>query len=297
MSPMPWSQRWHDGRVDRRGVPAVLVLFVAAAGCASSPVTSAVHLPKSVPVITAAPATTVVAAPTTSPTEVPTTAAAGPPPCPHYPSAIYGIDPADVSQTGGGTQLVTVVAPTSRSLSGILVAWSKGTDGCWRAVGFNGQPAQPYRAETGYGGLVPFAQRQPFDGTTPTGLFSFGAVVYGNSAANPSARYPYHHLECGDWWDEEPGSPTYDTFQHVPCGTTPAYAGDSEALWTETQPYQHFLDIPMPNPPDHVAGIFLHDDTTAGDTAGCVALPDAVLDAVLGWLDPADAPHILIAVG
>jgi L,D-peptidoglycan transpeptidase YkuD (ErfK/YbiS/YcfS/YnhG family) len=144
---------------------------------------------------------------------------------------------------------------------------------------------------------VPFAQRQPFDGTTPIGLFSFGTVVYGNSPESPSRRYPYHHFVCGDWWDEQPGSPTYDTFQHVDCGTDPAFGSVSEALWTETQPYQHFIDIPMPNPPDHVAGIFLHDDTTAGDTAGCVALPDAELDAVLGWLDPADSPHILMAVG
>jgi L,D-peptidoglycan transpeptidase YkuD (ErfK/YbiS/YcfS/YnhG family) len=33
-----------------------------------------------------------------------------------------------------------------------------------------------------------------------------------------------------------------------------------------------------------------------GYTEGCVALPDAELDAVLGWLNPADNPHILIAV-
>jgi len=28
-----------------------------------------------------------------------------------------------------------------------------------------------------------------------------------------------------------------------------------------------------------------------------VALPNAELDALLGWLNPADSPHILIAVG
>ena len=114
---------------------------------------------------------------------------------------------------------------------------------------------------------------------------------------SPGAAYPYHHLVCGDWWDEKPGSPTYDTFQHAACGTTPSYGGDSEALWTEIQPYQHFIDIKMPNPPDNAAGIFLHDDTTSGYTAGCVALPNAELDAVLGWLNPATHPHILIAVG
>jgi L,D-peptidoglycan transpeptidase YkuD (ErfK/YbiS/YcfS/YnhG family) len=53
----------------------------------------------------------------------------------------------------------------------------------------------------------------------------------------------------------------------------------------------------MPHPPDNGAGIFLHDDMAVGYTEGCVALPNAELDAVLGWLNPADSPHALIAVG
>jgi L,D-peptidoglycan transpeptidase YkuD (ErfK/YbiS/YcfS/YnhG family) len=127
----------------------------------------------------------------------------------------------------------------------------------------------------------------PGDWATPTGLFPFGTTVYGNSAVSPTSRYPYHHLVCGDWWDEQPGSPTYDTFQHVTCGITPLYGDDSEALWTEIQPYQHFIDIEMPHPPDNGAGIFLHDDMPGGYTEGCVALPNRELDAVLGWLNPA----------
>ena len=173
----------------------------------------------------------------------------------------------------------------------------RGADGCWSPVVFAGQPEQPYQAQTGSGGLIPISQRVPGDLATPTGLFSFGTTVYGNSTSSPTTLYPYHHLVCGDWWDEEPGSPTYDTLQHVLCGTTPPYAADSEALWTEVEPYQHFIDIPMPQPPDNGAGIFLHDDMTIGYTEGCIALPNAELDAVLGWLNPADNPHILITVG
>ena len=178
-----------------------------------------------------------------------------------------------------------------------FVAWAEGTDGCWSPVVFAGQPEQPYQAETGSGGLIPISLRVPGDWATPTGLFSFGNTVYGNSTVSPTALYPYQHLVCGDWWDEEPGSATYDTLQEMPCGTTPPYADDSEALWTEVEPYQHFIDIPMPQPPDNGAGIFLHDDMAVGSTEGCVALPDAELDAVLGWLNPADNPHILITVG
>jgi len=270
----------------------------AASSPPPSAVTSTSALPAgivttTVPPTTQAPATTAASPPTTVPAVA---APPPPPPCPQYPVTTYGIDPNDVEDTGGGTQLVTVVDPTSTSLGGIFVAWAEGADGCWAPVSFPGQPAQPYQAETGYGGLLPIAQRVPGDGATPTGLFSFGSTVYGNSTVSPTTLYPYHHLVCGDWWDEQPGSPTYDTFQEVPCGFTPPYAADSEALWTEVEPYQHFIDIMMPNPPDDGAGIFLHDDTTDGYTAGCVALPDAELDAVLGSLNPAESPHVLIAV-
>ena len=209
----------------------------------------------------------------------------------------YGIDPNRVADTGGGAQLVTIVAPSTASLAATFTAWAKGANGCWSPVSFAGQPAQPFLAQTGHGGLLPIALRVPGDWATPTGLFPFGTTVYGNSAVSPTTRYPYHHLACGDWWDEQPGSPAYDTFQHVTCGTTPPYGDDSEALWTEIQPYQHFIDIEMPHPPDNGAGIFLHDDMAVGYTEGCVALPNAELDAVLGWLNPADSPHVLIAVG
>jgi L,D-peptidoglycan transpeptidase YkuD (ErfK/YbiS/YcfS/YnhG family) len=266
--------------------------FMANRGRALIPVTFA---PTTVASTTTAPAPATTATRPPPTTAVPTTLTAASP-CPAYSAATYGIDPNQVPDTGGGTQLVTVVDSTGTSLDGTFVAWAKNAHGCWSPVSFAGQPAQPYQAQTGYGGLLPISQRVPGDGATPIGLFPFGTTVYGNSIVSPTSLYPYHHLVCGDWWDEQPGSPTYETFQHVSCGTTPPYGSDSEALWTETQPYQHFIDIMMPHPPDNGAGIFLHDDTTDGYTAGCVALPNAELDAVLGWLNPADSPHVLITV-
>jgi L,D-peptidoglycan transpeptidase YkuD (ErfK/YbiS/YcfS/YnhG family) len=271
----------------------LLACLCVACGQATSPAPSA-------PPATTPPPAASAAAPARAATVLPQTAARPAPApasrCPQYPAATYGIDPNRVADTGGGTQLVTVVDPSPASVAGTFTAWARTADGCWSPVSFAGQPAQPFRAQTGYGGLLPISQRVPGDWATPTGLFPFGTTVYGNSTVRPTTRYPYHHLVCGDWWDEQPASPTYDTFQHVPCGITPPYGDDSEALWTEIQPYQHFIDIKMPHPPDNGAGIFLHDDMPEGYTEGCVALPDAELDAVLGWLNPADAPHILIAV-
>src|SRR5438093_1567103 len=62
------------------------------------------------------------------------------------------------------------------------------------------------------------------DGSTPAGLYGIGSVMYG-IAANPGVRYAYHRLSCGDWWDEDPASPTYNTFQHVACNVAPPFKG------------------------------------------------------------------------
>lgn len=154
-----------------------------------------------------------------------------------------------------------------------------------------------WQAETGYGHLKDV--RHEGDGSTPTGTFPIGPTMYGNSANPGGLRYAYHHLICGDWWDEDPYSSQYNRFVHVSCGTTPSFASWSEALWTEVQAYPYFTVIQTNNDPivsgtgAPGSGIFLHNWVN-GPTAGCVALPETDLLAVLRWLDPARHPVIEI---
>ncbi|MFC4017573.1 L,D-transpeptidase [Micromonospora sp. GCM10011542] len=134
--------------------------------------------------------------------------------------------------------------------------------------------------------------------TTPTGVYSFGPTIYG-IAADPGVRYPYHRVVTNDWWNENPNSAAYNSFQH----STTNPGGYSEALWQETPAYTHFAVItynmapnvakPVPNAG---SGIFLHEfSTTAGNpTAGCVSLSHAHLVGVLAWLNPAANPRIVI---
>ncbi|SCG58123.1 L,D-transpeptidase family protein [Micromonospora humi] len=134
--------------------------------------------------------------------------------------------------------------------------------------------------------------------TTPTGVYAFGPTLYG-IAANPGVRYPYHRVVTNDWWNENPKSSAYNTFQHR--ATNPG--GYSEALWKEKPAYTHFAVItynmapnvskPVPNAG---SGIFLHEfsRTPSGPTAGCVSLSHADLVRVLRWLDPAAQPRIVM---
>ncbi len=133
-------------------------------------------------------------------------------------------------------------------------------------------------------------------GTTPTGIYRIGPVVYGN-APNPGFRGRYHRLVCGDWWDEDPTSAAYNSFQHVPCGQSPPFGGDSEPLWRETNYYPSLAVIEYnarPVVPYAGSAIFLHADTGTA-TTGCVSIPLAELNDLLRWLDPARLPTIAMA--
>jgi L,D-peptidoglycan transpeptidase YkuD (ErfK/YbiS/YcfS/YnhG family) len=166
-------------------------------------------------------------------------------------------------------------------------------------------PSSPWRlaygrwtAEIGYAGLR--NNRREGDGSTPTGVYGIGHTMYGNRPDPRGLDYHYHRLRCGDWWDEDPYSGEYNHFVHVACGTRPAFASWSEALWTERTAYPYLAVIrfnmdPVKRGRDAPgSGIFLHS-WVGGPTAGCVALHRSELLAILRWLSP--RAHPVIAIG
>ena len=191
-----------------------------------------------------------------------------------------------LADTDGATQMITVDSPSYASTTATLTVWQL-EGGCWQSV------FGPWSAHVGTAGVSD--DKHEGDGTTPTGAFSIGATMYGVEP-NPGVSYGYHQLVCGDWWDEDPSSPEYNTFQHVACGTNPPFGGDSEALWETVPAYNYFALIDYnvdPVVPGAGSAIFLHVDTGA-PTAGCVSIPQGDLVAVLDWLKPSDDPLIVI---
>lgn len=188
---------------------------------------------------------------------------------------------------GPARQLVVVEARAYRTTSATVRLWRRDRDDCWRPY------AGPWTARVGWRGLAD--RRREGDGTTPTGVYSLGRTMYGNGP-NPGVRFRYRRLRCGDWWNEDPRSPTYNTFQHVPCGTRPPFRTTTPGLWQERTAYRHFAVIEYntrPVVPGRGSGIFLHAKT-GSSTNGCVSLPVAQLVATLRWLDPAKRPRIVI---
>ncbi len=183
-------------------------------------------------------------------------------------------------------QLVTVQAATTRTTYATLTTWRR-SGRCWVKAG------GPYAARVGKNGLS--ANRREGDGTTPTGAYRIGATMYGNEP-DPGVRFRYRKLRCGDWWDEDSTSPTYNSFQHVRCGVTPRFKGGSEGMWQQPRPYPHLAVVEYnmhPVVPGKGSGIFLHAQT-GGPTIGCISLQKSELVRVLRWLRPAAKPWISI---
>ncbi|HEX4520454.1 MAG TPA: L,D-transpeptidase family protein [Gaiellaceae bacterium] len=157
---------------------------------------------------------------------------------------------------------------------------------CWH------EAAGPWSAYLGFAGVS--EHHREGDGTTPAGAYAIGPVMYGVSP-DPGVHYAYRRLVCGDWWDEDPTSPGYNTFQHVACGATPRFHGSSEALWESAGAYAHFAFVEYnsnPAVPGAGSAIFIHADL-GHPTTGCISLPPAELVRLLDWLRPGSHPLVV----
>jgi L,D-peptidoglycan transpeptidase YkuD (ErfK/YbiS/YcfS/YnhG family) len=178
------------------------------------------------------------------------------------------------------TQVVVVHAINFSTTYATIETFQK-SGGAWRAA------FPPMSGRIGSNGFTD----TPAEGlsATPTGVYSFGGTFYGNSPS-PGLHYAYHHLVVGDYWDENPASPTYNTFIH---GSDPG--GASEALWQSPTAYSYFAFITynLSAVPGKGSAILLHQNTGAA-TAGCVSLPRGDLVEVLTWLNPSADPRIVM---
>jgi L,D-peptidoglycan transpeptidase YkuD (ErfK/YbiS/YcfS/YnhG family) len=191
-----------------------------------------------------------------------------------------------LASTRDAKQLITVVAPARSSTLGTLQLWRKHVL-CWRPAG------GPWTAWLGERGVS--EHKREGDRTTPAGAFGLLPTMYG-LAPSPGVRYPYHRIVCGDWWVEDPRSPWYNRFRHVPCGSKPPFRVTSEDMSRSPTAYRYLAVVAYntsPVVPGRGSGIFLHV-STGRPTLGCVSLPRARLVAVLRWLRPAGKPLIVI---
>src|SRR4029079_14846389 len=191
-----------------------------------------------------------------------------------------------LADTGSATQLVTVASPRPSSQTGAMRVWEKHGD-CWT------QTAGPWQAWLGIRGIS--ERKREGDLKTPSGAFGIQPVMFG-VGPNPGVRYRYHRVVCGDWWFEDPRSPSYNRFRHAPCGSRPPFRTTSEDMSKSPSSYRHLAVIDYntdPIVPGRGSGILL-PVSHATATLGSVAVPLPQLLWLLRWFDPASRPLIVI---
>ncbi|QWB26742.1 MULTISPECIES: L,D-transpeptidase [Streptomyces] len=193
--------------------------------------------------------------------------------------------PDRMADTGGGTQLLTAVAPERASTKGTVTWWDR-KGGRWVKAG-----SAP--ARFGANGLVEGTARRQGTDTTPTGLYGL-PYAFGIKAAPRGTAYTYRRVHRDSWWCQDNDSRSYNRWTEPRAAD--CRAAESEQLITYRAQYAYALviDFNYERPVrGRGAGIFLHVDGR-GATAGCVSVPRDAMRRILVWADPAKHPHIAV---
>jgi L,D-peptidoglycan transpeptidase YkuD (ErfK/YbiS/YcfS/YnhG family) len=133
------------------------------------------------------------------------------------------------------------------------------------------------------------------DGRAPAGAYAIVAS-YGYAAAPiDGARLPYHALDAGWRCVDDPASTHYN---HVldAAGVTTDWSS-AETMRRDDVLYTWVVEIAHNRAATPAAGscIFFHVWSGAGSsTAGCTAMAQPALEALLGWFDPARQPAYVL---
>ncbi|MFF3321507.1 L,D-transpeptidase [Streptomyces sp. NPDC002889] len=186
---------------------------------------------------------------------------------------------------GNATQVITVKASGSYAT---VTAWTKGASG-WKAV-------ISASGRVGSNGVVNGATRKQGTYTTPSGTYS---ITEGFGVEAGGTSMPYTKVNSTHWWVQDPESKFYNSM-HTAAGAdfplTESGERGSEHLVNYPTQYAKALVINFnrwPAVPGRGAGIFLHVNGR-GATAGCVSVPRATMDRIMGWIKPSAHPRIAI---
>lgn len=202
-------------------------------------------------------------------------------------ATITSAQPSLGSTAMSGKQLLVAVAEARDSTTASVYTLEHSPSG-WQLL------SGPLPAMIGRNGFAPFGEKREGDGRVPTGLFPLeSAFGYGPSI---DSRMPYRQATKNDLWVDDVNSPEYNTW--VKRGETTARS--FEVMRLDDIRYRYGLVVGYNRSPvvkGYGSGIFVHVWLYNGyPTSGCVALDETELVRILGWLDPAKQPQILMGV-
>jgi L,D-peptidoglycan transpeptidase YkuD (ErfK/YbiS/YcfS/YnhG family) len=153
----------------------------------------------------------------------------------------------------------------------------------------------PLPVMVGRNGFAPPGGKLEGDGKSPSGIFPL-ELVFGY-APDMATRMPYRQAGEDDLWVDDADSPQYNSWVRRSELAAKSY----EVMRLPDSRYRHGIVIGYNRNPivkGKGSAIFVHVVAADGRaTAGCVALDEGELVAIIGWLDPARRPMIVMGNG
>ena len=138
------------------------------------------------------------------------------------------------------------------------------------------------------------------DGRSPAGVFALGTAF--GYAGQASTGLPYAQMQSDSWCMDVPDSPLYNRIVEAREVGQAAVAGSTEPMRLDLHRQgdpRYRLGLVIEHNADNVprAGscIFAHLWRKPGEvTAGCTAMADADMEALLAWLDADQSPRFVL---
>jgi len=216
-------------------------------------------------------------------------------------AACSGLAPKPAAETpwDDARQLVLVTTSDWNATTGTLRHYER-DGGAWREVG-EATPITVGRSGAAWGlGLnaaqADGPQKREGDGRAPAGVFRIGtAFGYADSV---STHWPYEGMTATDWCIDVPASPLYNRIVDAKQVGDAAVEGSSEPMRRDLHAdgdVRYKLGFVIEHNAGNRSGagscIFAHLWRAPGEpTAGCTAMPEPAMQALLAWLDPRRKP-------
>lgn len=221
-------------------------------------------------------------------------------------AACASVQPArDARAWADAEQLIVVVTGDWDAREGELRRYERANgDAAWRERG-EAASVMVGRAGSAWGiGLHPAQpagpQKREGDGRAPAGVFALGtAFGYADSVAT---ALPYDAMSGSDYCIDVPASPLYnrivdarDVGEDAVAGSTEPMRRDLHADGDPRYRLGFVIEHNAQAQPGAGSCIFAHLWKAPGEpTAGCTAMADAVMEGMLGWLDPRRKPVFVL---
>ena len=151
---------------------------------------------------------------------------------------------------------------------------------------------EPFNAVLGRNGLAALGEKREGDGKTPSGIYPL-KMTFGYDESI-GTKMPYRQALDDDLWVDDPQADDYNRW----VKKSETRASSYERMRRDDNLYKYGIVIEYNTDPiikGNGSAIFLHIWKGEGlPTVGCVAVSEEDIIKIMGWLDPAASPLIII---